>query len=841
MRKFINYLLLIIFLSGFLTGAVYAQNPAGNWKFDDAGDLLKSEAGLGQALELVGSHDAVAGPAAGNGAVKIGVGSHYKMTHGIAANGGGAYVNEYSLKIDFKVAALGAWHSFFQISPTNSNDGDCFINTSGNIGVGATGYSSYAIKANEWYRLVISVKNGSHYQYYLDGQLLHSGAIQSVDGRFGLESKLLIFADEDGEDNEIYCSELAIWDYPLTAQEVKNLGGFDHQTSPQILTLVPYLQTPTPNSIWICWHDTASAPVTRIEYGATNALGQSTAGSSELIAPLYRWHSVNLTGLQPNTEYCYKAVSGSGASAVYKFRTLPDKSYTGKMRFLLLSDTHNPDTTMPVKIIKEAKKKIEQLYGGDIHNQLTAVLHSGDIVVSGNSVTEYNKLFFSPMAPLSPYAPFMVVTGNHEGENKFYYDYMKYDEVSAFAPPSSHAEKFWWFTAGNAMFIGLNTNIVAQVGALQKAWLDIKMLEAENDSSIDFVFCSFHHPPMTELWVEALSYDAGPGYVRNELFPILKKYSKVQQLTYGHTHAFERGTIESNKDGGDFRIVCGGGGGGDTDRWGEFTNLDYAQIHVSMDHYFFQIVEIDIAQKSYEVSMYSLGNSDRSRDAELMDRWHFRVNQPHPDQPEAQDVRMEDNSVVFQCSAFSGVDSLMTSHIQISTESSFNPTLIDTMVNWQNIYGDDAAFNPIDKNAGLDLTVFAFQKYRFVLDQVYFYRVRYRDRNLKWSDWSDAVMFNLSTALEQEQVLPQEYRLNQNFPNPFNPITTIAYQIPVGGHVTLEVFDSLGRVVTTLVDEYKQTGRYHVTFDGAGLSSGVYYYRINSGKFSDCKKFSLIK
>lgn len=198
----------------------------GSWKFDDTNDLLKAE--VGRALELVGSQESIAGPETGNGAVKIGVGSHYKMVHGIAANGGGTHVNEYSLMIDFKVPVLDAWHAFFQTSPDNANDGDCFIKPAGTIGVAATGYSSLAISGNEWYRLVISVKNGTQYQYYLDGRLLHTGTVQAVDGRFSLDNVLLMFADEDGEDNEIHCSELAIWNYPLSATEVAALGGY-HQ------------------------------------------------------------------------------------------------------------------------------------------------------------------------------------------------------------------------------------------------------------------------------------------------------------------------------------------------------------------------------------------------------------------------------------------------------------------------------------------------------------------------------------------------------------------------------------------------------------------------------------
>src|SRR5690606_5390007 len=143
--------------------------------------------GFGLPLELVGTHQTVDGPAAGNGAVKIGIGSHYRLTHGIASNGGGSFVNEFTLMFDFRVEQLNKWYTFFQTAAENNNDGDCFIDKVGNIGVGLTGYTSYAVIPAEWYRLVISVKNGTHYRYYLDGLLAFDGNIQEVDGRFSLE------------------------------------------------------------------------------------------------------------------------------------------------------------------------------------------------------------------------------------------------------------------------------------------------------------------------------------------------------------------------------------------------------------------------------------------------------------------------------------------------------------------------------------------------------------------------------------------------------------------------------------------------------------------------------
>lgn len=218
-------------LAGFghnLSGGTSATKAmVGRWTFDQPFSLLEP-AGVGKPLVLVGTDESVDGPTPTNYATRIGIGSHYKITHEIAANGGGLLVNEYSIRIDFRAPSLEKWHCFFQTSPTNTNDGDCFINPSGNIGLQATGYSSYSINQNEWYRMVVSVQNGSQYLIYLDGSLVLTGSIQAIDGRFGLDKDLLIFADEDGEDDIIDCAELAIYNYPLTEAEVKALGGFGH-------------------------------------------------------------------------------------------------------------------------------------------------------------------------------------------------------------------------------------------------------------------------------------------------------------------------------------------------------------------------------------------------------------------------------------------------------------------------------------------------------------------------------------------------------------------------------------------------------------------------------------
>jgi acid phosphatase type 7 len=834
-----RFFLLLLILSSAASGQIPTRK--GWWKFDDPAALTRAEAGYGSALVPVGAFiAAVSGPVEGDGAARVGVGTYLKMNHGIAANGGGAYVNEYTLQFDFKVPAIGDWYAFFQTNRYNTNDGDCFVNTGGLIGVGATGYSGSAIRAGEWYRLVISVKNGSFFNYYLDGQLLLTGTPQNLDERFAIEDPLLIFADENGEDGTMDCAQLAIWDSPLTAEQVKKLGGYGHTFGPRLMTRIPYLQAPTPRSIQVCWHDSSSIG-TRVEYGTSASLGETTSGSSELLSDPYRWHAVKLDGLQPDTEYYYRVVSGNARSAVYNFRTLPEAGHAGKLRMLLLSDTHSGDTTNVTRVMQAARSKIEELYGPDIHNQLHLVLHSGDLVVSGNSISNYTDQFFSRMAGVSPYIPFMTVAGNHEGENAFYYRYMKYDDVSALAPPNVNAEKIWWLNAGNACFIGLNTNIVSSAGALQKSLLDVKLSQVESDTSIDFVFIFFHHLPWSELWGEGVTNDAGSNYIKNELFPVIKKYTKVQQLTYGHTHAFERGTVESNTPNGDFRIVCAGGGGGETDNWGEFENRDYPFIHIALDHYFFQILEIDAQNRSYEISMYSLGNASRRRNVERMDHWYRKLQQAGPGAPVVRPTSPIGDQVVLNSSPFAGPDSLMTVRVQVADNASFLNVAIDTMAYWQNLYGVDAHFEPIDRNRGIDLTRLAISDSRFTSGKVYYYRVKYRDHNLMWSPWSNTETFSGETGVESDDAMPLEYELAQNYPNPFNNISMIAYQLPQAAHVSIRVYNLLGQEMATLVDEAKNAGHHQTELDASRLSSGMYFYEMCSGDYKARRKFNLVR
>ncbi|MCG6959417.1 T9SS type A sorting domain-containing protein, partial [bacterium BMS3Abin03] len=88
---------------------------------------------------------------------------------------------------------------------------------------------------------------------------------------------------------------------------------------------------------------------------------------------------------------------------------------------------------------------------------------------------------------------------------------------------------------------------------------------------------------------------------------------------------------------------------------------------------------------------------------------------------------------------------------------------------------------------------------------------------------------------------PDNYYLSQNYPNPFNPNTTISWQSPESDIQSLKVFDLLGNEVSTLIDEYKPAGDYEIKFNANGLPSGMYFYRLTSGKHIETKMMLLLK
>ena len=125
------------------------------------------------------------------------------------------------------------------------------------------------------------------------------------------------------------------------------------------------------------------------------------------------------------------------------------------------------------------------------------------------------------------------------------------------------------------------------------------------------------------------------------------------------------------------------------------------------------------------------------------------------------------------------------------------------------------------------------------------YRIRAKDVQNLYSVYSDIesirIELNHKVTDANELNTDKEFRVYQNYPNPFNPSTKINFSIPTSEFVTLKVNDMLGKEVATLINEERPTGNYVVKFDASRLSSGIYFYTLKAGNYTQTKKLILIK
>ena len=107
--------------------------------------------------------------------------------------------------------------------------------------------------------------------------------------------------------------------------------------------------------------------------------------------------------------------------------------------------------------------------------------------------------------------------------------------------------------------------------------------------------------------------------------------------------------------------------------------------------------------------------------------------------------------------------------------------------------------------------------------------------------WDSASVSITVTAVGENSLNLSEFKLCEKYPNPFNPSTSIRYSIPEGSFTSVKIYNSLGSEVATLVNETKPAGTYEVEFNASNLSSGIYYYTLQAGSFSETKKMILMK
>ena len=112
---------------------------------------------------------------------------------------------------------------------------------------------------------------------------------------------------------------------------------------------------------------------------------------------------------------------------------------------------------------------------------------------------------------------------------------------------------------------------------------------------------------------------------------------------------------------------------------------------------------------------------------------------------------------------------------------------------------------------------------------------------LTGSTYPGDIKVDETSLVKRENGVPRDFQLLQNFPNPFNPATTISYILPARSHVTISVFNLLGQQVAEVLNDMREAGNQSVTFSAAGLASGVYFYRLQAGSFVQTRKLVIVK
>lgn len=147
----------------------------------------------------------------------------------------------------------------------------------------------------------------------------------------------------------------------------------------------------------------------------------------------------------------------------------------------------------------------------------------------------------------------------------------------------------------------------------------------------------------------------------------------------------------------------------------------------------------------------------------------------------------------------------------------------------------------ISTDGGVTFPIEAFRKGGFELATAPITTSFFIPQNLtQWKTYKFSLSGTVSVNNPAENI-PFKFSLNQNYPNPFNPATVISYDLPVSGNVSVKIFDMLGKKIKTLVNEFQNPGSYSVNFNAAGLSSGVYFYSLNTEGYSEIKRMVLLK
>ncbi|NOS71897.1 MAG: hypothetical protein HOP33_18450 [Verrucomicrobia bacterium] len=332
------------------------------------------------------------------------------------------------------------------------------------------------------------------------------------------------------------------------------------------ITKLPMLQDVRTDAMTMIWETDGNLARHYVDWGRSN-IAEHTLGTIETlqIDATHFVHRATIPGLETETSYVYRVRSGTSATATFSFTTAPKTSSPFVTAWW--GDNHNGTVTLATHVTNL------------LAHAPNMICVAGDMVNSGNAISEWHNYWFKPLETLNAAqtTPVVYARGNHDGEHALAYAYSTL--------PGNEA---WFaFDYGNSRFIFLDSETGTSSSPEQYNWLQAELNRPETQRAAFRIVC-FHRPPYVNVW-NGGGY-IGETFVRNDWVPLFTQ-KNVDIVISGHQHSYQRGATN-----GTVYIVSGGGGGFlDTEIVADwpFVQVEYSQYH-------FDIMEVNGPVLSWE-------------------------------------------------------------------------------------------------------------------------------------------------------------------------------------------------------------------------------------------------
>jgi hypothetical protein len=519
------------------------------------------------------------------------------------------------------------------------------------------------------------------------------------------------------------------------------------QTPPVSDTLRPYLHLLKTDSVWVSWWSDGGGQ-TNVEWGdAPENLNQSASGTATADGTTNHYHLVQITGLQPGRYYHYRIRSGAETSATFRFRTPPAiGTRTGRFRVLVLGDNQIlTGERRWERMMERAKTHIEQAHGKPIEEVVDFILTVGDQVDVG-TVNHWRNLHFGYSKALSPVLSTMTTVGNHETyqdsglaryRSLFRYEQALYQNLASPDPKVAFA-----YQNASILFIHLSSE---HTGAPQAAWVQSVITAAAADPTVDFIISLCHRPYQAEQFVGDIS-----TWLRNTVMPILCQTPKHVLNIGAHHHLYSRGQTRQWPC---YHIISGCSAWDQF--WGQSTETDFDDVQKTIANWAWQLMEFDLDAGKLDVSCFAEANvkfpeatrwTTQAYQSRLIDQFSRQPSLPPPATPSILDAPAAPITLPFalRSGPFSSPAGqiLNSTLFQIAKDPGFTNLVVDRIRDVENLYGDTGAplWEPLDRHAGLDILQWPIAA-SALPNGTYHARVRHRDANVSWSNWSTPVPF----------------------------------------------------------------------------------------------------